>query len=363
MDTTLLLVGGLVALLGGAELLVRGASRLATVAGISPLVIGLTVVAWGTSTPELVVSSVAALEGRDDIAVANVVGSNVFNVLFILGACALVLPLRVAQQLVRLDVPIMIGCALLLWLLGADGRISRPECALLLALLLAYTVFVLRLARRESPGVAAEYQEALARATPRRRWPLDVALVLAGLGLLVLGGQWLVDGAVRIAQAAGLSETVIGLTIVAAGTSLPEVATSLLAALRGERDIAVGNVVGSNIYNVLAILGLPGLLAPEGLSVAPALLHVDIPVMLAVSFACLPIFVTGHRVDRWEGGLFLAYYAGYTTWLVLATGQHDAAPAFGSAMLEWVLPLTLVTIMVSIAHAAAERRDAGAGPN
>lgn len=361
MDTTLLLLGGLAALLAGAELLVRGASRLAAAAGISPLVIGLTVVAWGTSMPELVVSSVAALDGRDEIAVANVVGSNSFNVLFILGACALVLPLRVAQQLVRLDVPIMIGSALLLWLLGADGRLSGPECALLLVLLAAYTTFVLKLARRESAEVRAEYQEAFARATPRRRAWLDALLVLSGLALLVLGGDLLVEGAVRVAQAAGLSETIIGLTIVAAGTSLPEVATSLLASFRGERDIAVGNVVGSNVYNVLAILGVSGSLAPDGLSVAPAVLNVDLPVMLAASFACLPVFLTGHRIDRWEGGLFLAFYASYTTWLVLAATQHDAAPAFGSVVMQWVLPLTVITIMVSIAHAAAARREGGPG--
>jgi cation:H+ antiporter len=361
MDLALTLAGGLLALAAGAELMVRGASRLATAAGISPLVIGLTVVAWGTSTPELVVSTVAALEGRDEIAVANVVGSNSFNVLFILGACALVLPLRVAQQLVRLDVPIMVGCALLLWLLGADGRVSRPECGLLLLLLAAYTTFVLKLARRESAEVRAEYTLAFERATPRRRWWMDGLLVLLGLGLLVLGGDWLVEGAVRVSRAAGLSETIVGLTIVAAGTSLPEVATSLLASLRGQRDIAVGNVVGSNVYNVLAILGFSGALAPEGLTVAPAVLNVDLPVMLAASFACLPIFLTGQRIDRWEGGLFLAFYFAYTAWLVLAASQHDAAPAFGSVVMQWVLPLTVITLMVSIAHAAAARRGQGTG--
>jgi cation:H+ antiporter len=279
-------------------------------------------------------------------------------VLFILGTCARVLPLRVAQQLVRLDVPIMIGTAVLLWLLGADGRLSRGECAVLIVLLVAYTSFLLRLARRESAAVKAEYSAAFVPKTPRRRVGFDVVLVLAGLGLLVVGGRWLVDGAVRVAQAVGLSETVIGLTIVAAGTSLPELATSLLASFRGERDIAVGNVVGSNVYNVLAILGIAGVIAPGGLSLSPALLNVDLPVMLAVSFACLPIFLTGQRIDRWEGGLFLGYYAAYTAWLVLAAARHDAAPGFGAAVLGWVLPITVVTVVVSVAHAAEHERSA-----
>jgi len=256
--TLVLFLLGLGCLIGGAELLVRGASRLAAAAGISPLVIGLTVVAYGTSAPEMAVSVQSALAAQADIALGNVVGSNIFNVLFILGVSALIIPLTVAQQFVRKEVPIMIGASLLLWLAAADGVIARWESALLFAGIVAYTVYLVRESRRERREIQEEYAAEFGAAPAAKGGgvAVNIGLVLAGLALLVLGSRWLVDGAVAIARAAGLSELVIGLTIVAAGTSLPEVATSILAAVRGERDIAVGNVVGSNIFNILAVLGI-----------------------------------------------------------------------------------------------------------
>ena len=175
---------------------------------------------------------------------------------------------------------------------------------------------------------------------------MNLAFIVAGLALLVLGSRWLVNGAVAFAQALGVSELVIGLTVVAAGTSLPEVATSILAAFRGERDIAVGNVVGSNIFNILAVLGLAGLVAPSGLPAPAALLRFDLPVMVAVAIACLPIFASGATIARWEGALFLFYFAAYTAYVVLAAQQHDALPAFSAAMEAFVLPLTAVTLAV-----------------
>ncbi len=348
-----LFVLGLVLLVAGAELLVRGASRLAARLGISPLVIGLTVVAFGTSTPELAVSVQAGLAGQADIAVGNIVGSNIFNVLFILGLAALIVPLVVAQQLVRIEVPLMIGVSVLFLVMALDGRISGFDGMLLFAGIVAYTVFTVRQSRKESAAVQAEYAREYGdgQSAERGRLPLQIALIVAGLVLLVLGAHWLVGGAVAIARHFGVSELIIGLTIVAAGTSLPEVATSIVAALRGERDIAVGNVVGSNIFNILAIAGIASMVTPGGLEVAPALIRFDIPVMIAVALACLPIFASGHLIARWEGALFLGYYAAYVLYLILAATQHAVLPSFSAAMLGFVLPLTAVTLIVLLARA------------
>jgi cation:H+ antiporter len=366
MTTLALFVLGGLLLAGGAELLVRGASRLAVAGGISPLVVGLTVVAFGTSAPELAVTVGAAYGGQADVALGNVVGSNIANVLLILGVSAAVAPLAVARRLVRLEVPLMIGASVLVLLLALDGRVGRLDGLGLFALVVAYVVFAIRHGRREPAVEQAAMQEALVDvglADVRRRrgeWILDVLSVLAGLALLVVGARWLVDGAVAAAEAMGVSELVIGLTVVAVGTSLPELATSVLASIRGERDIAVGNAIGSNLFNLLAVLGLGSMLAPAGVAVPRAALAFDLPVMIAVAFACLPIFFTGHRISRGEGWLFLAYYAAYTLYLVLAAQQHDALPAFSRALGWFVLPLTAVTLAV-LAWRAARAPRAGSG--
>lgn len=340
---------GLLALIVGARWLVRGAATMALSLGISPLVIGLTIVSMGTSAPEVAVSVGAALEGRTDMAVGNVIGSNVFNVLFILGLSALVSPLVVNAQLIRQEVPIMIAASLLLAVLAADRHIGRPESMLLLALLAAYTVFLIVQSRRETQATRDEYAEAMPpQRAWDRHWAAQLALVLGGLALLVLGSNWLVEAAVAFARALGVSELVIALTIVSAGTSMPEVATSLMAALKGERDIAVGNIVGSNIFNILGCVGAAGLAAGGGLPVPAAALAFDLWVMLAVTFACLPVFLSGREIARWEGGLFLGYYFAYTAFLMLAARQHQALPAFSAAMLSFVVPLTIVTLLVSM---------------
>ncbi|WP_300316914.1 calcium/sodium antiporter [Accumulibacter sp.] len=344
-------IPGLIALIGGAELLVRGASRLALSFGISPLVVGLTVVAFGTSSPELAVSVQSAWSGRVDIALGNVVGSNIFNVLFILGVSALVAPLVVHRQLIRQEVPMMIGVSLLLWLLADDGGISRVDGLLLVALLLAYNVVLIRQSRRETAAILAENADDGGTAPtddqPRNRhWGVQVGLVLVGLLLLTVGSNWLVDAATSLARQLGMSELVVGLTVVAAGTSLPEVATSIIAAARGQRDIAVGNVVGSNLFNILAVLGISACVAPGDLVVAPSLLSFDLPVMVAVMVACLPIFFTGHLIARWEGALFLAYYLAYTTYLILDATGHDAQAGFSTMMGAFVVPLTSITLIV-----------------
>jgi cation:H+ antiporter len=346
--TLLMFILGLGLLVLGAETLVRGASRGAAAAGISPLVIGLTVVAFGTSAPELTVSVISALQGQADLAFGNVIGSNIFNVLFILGLSAVITPLIVAQQLVRIDVPIMVGVGLFMVFLAADGAIGRLEGGLLFSGLIGYTIFSIRQARKEAPEIKQEYaaEFGLPPAAKPNQIAWSVALVIAGLALLILGSRWVVAGAVSVAQAIGVSELIIGLTIVAAGTSLPEVATSVVAAVRGERDIAVGNVVGSNIFNVLGVLGIAGLAAPQGIPISPAAMRFDVPVMIAASVAALPIFFTGYRIARWEGFLFLAYYAAYTAFLILDAMEHDALPGFSRTMGFFVLPLTLLTLII-----------------
>jgi cation:H+ antiporter len=340
-------VAGIAALIAGASLLVRGASKIALSFGVSPLVVGLTIVAFGTSSPELAVSVGAALDGKTDIAVGNVVGSNVFNVLFILGLSALIAPLIVHVQLIRQEVPIMIGASLLLIVLALEGTLSRFDGALLLGLLLAYTVFLIVQSRRETQAARDEFADEMPPSAGwDRHWSVQVLLVAGGLALLVLGSDWLVTASIAFAKALGVSDVVIGLTIVAAGTSIPEVATSVAAALKGERDIAVGNVVGSNTFNILGCLGLSSLVAGNGLPVAPSILNFDLWVMLAVALACLPIFLTGHEIARWEGAVFLGYYAAYTGYLILAAQQHDALPQYSQMMLTFVIPITIVTLIV-----------------
>jgi len=352
------LIAGLVLLVLGAETLVRGASRLAATIGISPLVIGLTVVAFGTSSPELAVSVKSALSGQADIAVGNVVGSNIFNVLFILGLSALVAPLVVSQQLVRFDVPLMIAVSVVVLALGWDAKIGRGEGLLLFSGLVAYLLFLIYQSRKESKQIADEYAKEYGpdNRPPTPRWLTNGGLVLGGLALLVLGSHWLVAGAVAIAQRLGVSELIIGLTIVAAGTSLPEVATSVIASLRGERDIAVGNVVGSNLFNMLGVLGLSGMVAPAGIDVPRVALGFDIPVMIAVAFACLPIFFTGNLIARWEGALFLGYYMAYTLYLILMATRHHALPLFSTTMLYFVVPLTVLTLGIVTLRAMRRTR-------
>lgn len=346
--TLFLFAVGLVLLIGGAEMLVRGASGLATRVGISPLVVGLTVVAFGTSSPELAVSIGSSWSGDGDIALGNVIGSNIFNVLLILGLAALITPLVVDQQLIRLDVPLLIGATVMLLLLSLDGTLGRLDGALLTGGVVAYSLFLIRQSRKETDAaILAEYDEALEKQRVTAvAWPLQLASVAAGLGLLVLGSRWLVGGAVQMAGALGVSDLIIGLTIVAVGTSLPEVATSVVASVRGERDIAVGNVVGSSIFNILAVLGLTSLVSPDGIAVASAMITFDIPIAIAVAFATLPIFFTGHLIARWEGALFLAYYVAYTLYLILNVAEHDALPAYSTIMLAFVIPLTAITIVV-----------------
>lgn len=343
----------------GAELLVKGASRLAGMVGVSPLVIGLTIVAYGTSAPEMAVSVMSSLKGQADIALGNVIGSNIFNVLFILGISALITPLIVAQQLVRLDVPIMVGVSGLMLLFGADGKVGKVDGIILFIGGLLYTAFLIYQGRKEvNVEVRDEYAREYGKSASAsvKQLSIDIGLIVLGLGLLVLGSRWLVESSIAIARAFGLSELIIGLTIVAAGTSLPELATSAIASLRGERDIAVGNVVGSNIFNILAVLGLAAAISPEGVNVSNAALRFDIPVMVAVAIACLPIFFTGNLISRREGFMFVAYYLIYTIYLVMDATNHDSLPVFSKILLFMVIPLTILILASATWKALTQRR-------
>ncbi|WP_448571304.1 calcium/sodium antiporter [Trichothermofontia sp.] len=352
------IVLGLVLLVVGAELLVRGASRIAIAWGMPPLIIGLTIVAYGTSSPEAAVSIQSGLAGQADIALGNVVGSNICNVLLILGVSALIAPMMVPNQLIRLDVPIMIGVSLLVFLFGLDGNIGRSDGVILFLGAIAYTLFLILNGRDDQVELPDNLLEASAsqRARSRRASLMNLGLVAVSLGLLVWGSHWLVKGAVLIAQAIGVDELVIGLTIVAVGTSLPELASSVVASMRGEQDIAVGNVVGSNIFNILAVLGLAAALAPNGMRVSPAAINFDIPVMIAVAVGCLPIFITGKTVSRWEGLLFLGYYVAYTAYLILDSANHATLPLFNHILLLFVIPLTVIMLVISLLRSLRQKR-------
>ncbi len=350
ITTILILIAGLVLLVAGAEVLVKGASRIAFMFGLSPLVIGLTIVAYGTSSPELMVSIQSSLAGQPDIALGNVVGSNIFNVLLILGISALITPLVVAQQLIRLDVPILIGVSCLTLMFGLDGKISRVDGTIFLIGIILYTTFLLLQSRKEhNPEVNQEYEREYGGSTARspQQIAINIGLVVLGLGLLVLGSKFLVDSSIAIARSFGVSELVIGLTLVAAGTSLPELATSVVASIRGERDIAVGNVIGSNIFNILAVLGGSSLFSADGLTVSASALRFDIPVMIAVAVICLPVFITGQLIARWEGLLFLSYYVAYTAYLIMDSANYETLPIFSNILLFVVFPATILSLGVS----------------
>jgi len=339
------IVAGLVLLIAGGEALVRGASTLAARAGISPLVIGLVVVSAATSAPELAVTIDAVLSGEPDLALGNVVGSNIVNILLILGISALVMPLVIKRQLVRFDIPVMVGLSILLVVVSLDGRISVLDGVLLLAGVIGHAVMSIIVSRREVTDSVASPETMPLNSKPVPLW-LATLLLVAGIGLLVLGARLLVDGAVSIATGLGVSSLVVGLTVVAIGTSLPELATSIIAVRRGERDMAVGNIVGSNIFNIGMVLGLPAIIFGEGIPVPAAAIALDMPLMLATAIALLPIAFTGFVIARWEGGLFVVLYVTYTAYLVLASTQHAALEGFTDVMLWFVLPLIGLTLVV-----------------
>jgi cation:H+ antiporter len=299
------LLSGLVLLIAGAELMVRAAVRVAARLHVRPLIIGLTIVALGSSAPQMAVSLQATLAQNVDIAVSSVIGSSIFNILVTLGLSALIIPLRVSRQVVRLDIPLMIGASLLVFVLAWNEELTRVDGAVLLTALALYLGLLLRQSRHSARPQSHPHEG------PQAPWLSSLLMIVAGLAMLVYAGHLLLGAAVAVATDLGLSERIIGLTIVAVSTSLPELATSLIAALRGQRDIAVGNVIGSILFNLLGVLGVTALIAPSPLSVSPNALDFDLPVMLGVALLCLPMFYSGYRVTRAEGLLFLGLYLAY----------------------------------------------------
>ncbi|WP_234567395.1 calcium/sodium antiporter [Rhodohalobacter sp. 614A] len=333
-------VAGLISLIGGAELLVRYVSKLALKLGVSKLVIALTVVAFGTSAPELAVSIQASVDGQTDLMLGNIVGSNISNTLFILGLSAIFIPLKVHKNLIKSDVPIMLGITLLIYFLSLNGSLSVWESGLLVLLLVIYLFFLSRKkGHAEIPSVPEEGKD--------EGGSLLANILFSGLGLvlLVTGARWLINSSLIFAEMAGISELIIGLTVVAIGTSLPEIVTSLVAAIRGERDIAVGSVVGSNILNFLAVLGFAGLFSPNSIPVQQSLLDFDFLVLIAATIACIPIFYTGHKIVRWEGALFLFFYFAYLFYLFLSTTDHKFLDVFINVMIFFVIPVAIITIL------------------
>jgi cation:H+ antiporter len=312
-------LAGLGALVVGAEVMVRGSARAASRLGISPIVVGLTVVSIGTSMPELAVGVVAASEGSGALAVGNIAGTNVVNMLFVLGLSALILPLAIEMRTLRFELPVMAAAAILLWVLAANGVLSRVDGLILVIGAIAYTVAVIRASRRERREAVAEFAEAYpadGTRTNGHRTVLDIGMMIAGIAVVVLGAEWLVDAAVGMAREFGVSDALIGLTVVAIGTSAPELVTTVVSTLRGERDIAVGNLLGSSIYNILLILGVTCLVPAHGLELTPALVRIDIPIMVGVTLACIPIFISGRRVGRFEGGAMVGAYVAYLAFLL-----------------------------------------------
>lgn len=321
MYETLLITTGLVLLTFGAEVVVKGASRLASLLGVPSLVVGLTVVAFGTSAPELAVSIASSIRGQADVALGNVVGSNVFNILLILGVSAIAAPLAVDRKIVRFDAPLMVFVSLVAWALAANGCITRLEGICLFGGLVAYTTWHIFTGRKESNSMGDcedssggnDNKTSQINATTR---PIGVIitntlLVIVGLFCLVVGARWFVAGAVEVARHFGVSDLFIGLTVIAGGTSLPELATSVVAALRGERDIAIGNVVGSNIFNILGVLGLASACSASGILVAQEALNFDFPVMVFVALACQFVCLGGAMISRKAGVALLLLYIAY----------------------------------------------------
>ena len=355
-NDVLALVAGLVLLVIGAEFLVKGASRVAAILNIPPLIIGLTIVAYGTSAPEMSVSIMSSFSTESvDIAIGNVVGSNICNILLVLGLSSVVAPLVVTKQIIRSDVPIMIGVSLLLFMFALDGQVSRVDSIILFIGGIIYTLSLIYQSSKqgaEQDEFAEEYS--FDEPVTPMVWIKNILYIIGGSALLILGSNWLVNSAVTIAEYFRVSKLLIGLTIIALGTSLPELATSVIASFRGERDIAVGNVLGSNIFNILAVLGIAGTISPNGIAVEPSVINFNAPVAIAVAFACLPIFYSGKQIDRWEGLLFLFYYLAYNGYLILDALNNPILPLYVKVMLWVVIPLTVIGL---ITMAIMEKRS------
>ncbi len=340
----LIFVAGLIALIGGAELFLRGVDRFGVKWRVSPLIMGLTVVAFATGAPELAISIQAAMTGSADLVLGNIIGSNIANILLILGISALIKPLVVKLRVVRVDVPIVISASVLLYVIAMDGALTTLDGVWLLLGLIAYSIFTFfqikkeRSENKQKENLDERAQELL---TGWKFYVKNIGFLLIGLGLIVQGSDWMVDSAVKIATILGLSELVIGLTIVSIGTSLPEIATSIATIRRGDTDMAVANVMGSNLYNILLTLGLTVVIAPNVLDVSAAAINLDLPFMVIVTLACIPIFIAGLDITKFDGAILLFYYSAYITYLVLDALNHPLEEPVWNGMIWGVIPATV----------------------
>lgn len=353
-----MLVAGLFALIVGSLLLIRGGSGLAARMGISPLVIGLVALVLGPVVAGLAVILVASCRGDVTLVVGNIVGSNIFNVLFILGICGLVTPLAVAARLIRWSVPLMFLSSLAVLWLGWHGEIDRLAGAGLLLASLGYVVAAVYVGRRDQEPARQEFAGQIQRGMigPPGSLARQLVSVLAALGALSFGAYWFVEGTAGVASHLAISEFTVGLSIVGIGTSLPGLITSIAAAKRGDRNVAVGNVVGSYLISSLGFLGIAAMAAPHGAWIVPVALRFDIPVMVAVSVLCVPILFSGCVISRWEGLLFLSCYAAYMAYLVLRQGHSVATEAYGQLIVMVLIPTTVILVMLGGLKAFRRRR-------
>lgn len=344
--TIALFIAGLVALIAGAELFLKAVDHFGLKWGVSPLIMGLTVVAFATGAPELAISIKAAASGSADLVLGNIIGSNVANILLILGITSLIAPINITRRIIKIDVPIVIVVSIVLMILAFDGKLTTIDGAILLAGFIAYSIYTyihIQKSKEEETEQIFEYEKSIDELAQGSWFYIkNAGLLLTGLTMIVLGSNWMVESAVTIATVLGLSELVIGLTIVSIGTSLPEVATSLSAARKGNADIAVANVLGSNLYNVLLTLGLTLIIAPNVLDVSAKAINLDLPFMVAVSIACIPIFIAGFNLTRMDGFIFLFYYASYLTYLVLDAVSSGIVPFIELGMLWVIVPATVL---------------------
>lgn len=346
--TVLLFIIGLVTLIGGAELFLKSVDKFGAAWSVSPVVMGLTVVAFATGAPELAISLQAAAEGRPDLVLGNILGSNVANILLILGIAGLVKPLKITKRIIRIDVPMVIAASVLLYVLAMDGSLTPLDGGIILFALLAYSLFMysqIRKDRAANKKLDSQDLPEVGEPVTTLFYGKYILLLLAGLVLIVMGSRWMVDAAVQIAEILGISELIIGLTIVSIGTSLPEVATSLSSVRKGDSDTAVANVMGSNLYNILLTLGLTIVVAPGALDVSLEVINLDLPIMLIVAGACIPLFIPGSKLDRGEAGGFLFYYLSYMAYLTLMAIDHPFKENFEWFILWICIPLTVGYIL------------------
>ncbi len=373
MITVISFVGGLIGLLVSGHFVVGAASKIGARFGLTPMVIGLTIVAAGTSAPELAVVFQSIAAEDTELAVGSIIGSNIANVLLVLGLTAAMGTIRVAARVVRVDVPVMIAASAALLVLSLDERLSRPDGILLVAGLVAFVVWTLRTAPRAEVE-AAPNGESTADGSPveaadgthdagdrsiglsGRGFVAQVGLLIGGIAGLALAARYVVSGAEGIAVSLGVPELIVGLTIVAIGTSTPEIVTTLIAAMNGERDLAVGNAVGSNIFNILLVLGSSTVIAPDGIAISRDALTLDLPILLAAAVACVPVVFWDNKLDRWEGGVFVAYYVAYLIFLVLDATGNRASDPFALVMLAFVMPLTALTVLVVVLRQRSQHR-------